>query len=136
MSIERKQIKKSYLILCEGEDALQFLIKYLESNVLSQDQRFSNDIQVFDFGGNSNLCNFLMNLKNMEGFDRVKSLAIIRDAEKDYDKACKEVKNSLKKCGFVSSLQCGTWETDISGIKIGFILFPLDNGNGTLEDLC
>lgn len=35
MSIERKHIVKSYIILCEGKDAEQFLINYLESNELA-----------------------------------------------------------------------------------------------------
>ena len=29
-----------------------FLINYLESEALAKDQRFSNEIQVLDFGGN------------------------------------------------------------------------------------
>ena len=136
MPVERKKILKSYLILCEGRDAEGFLIKYLNSEALAQDKRYSNDIQVFDFGGNDDICNFLMNLRNMDGFDRVTSMAIIRDAEKDYAKACNEVSRSLKKSGFVSVEQCGTWVDDDAGLRIGFMLFPLNNNNGTLEDLC
>lgn len=136
MSIERKHIVKSYIILCEGKDAEQFLINYLESNELAQDPRFSNEIQVFDFGGNSGLGDFLMNLKNMDKFDQVSSLAIIRDAEKDYDKACHEICAALAKCGYVCSEQSGMWTTENNGIKVGFMLFPLDNNAGTLEDLC
>ena len=64
-----------------------FLINYLESEALAKDQRFSNEIQVLDFGGNENLSNFLMSLKNMDKFDQVTNLAIIRDAEKDFSKA-------------------------------------------------
>lgn len=136
MSIERKQIRKSYLLLCEGRDAEGFLIQYLNSNSLAQDKRFSDEIQVLDFGGNDNLSNFLMNLKNMDKFDRVMSLAIIRDAEKDYSKACQDVSRSLKKCGFVSSMSCGSWVSDDRGMRVGFILFPLNNSDGTLEDIC
>ena len=44
MSIERKQIRKSYLLLCEGRDAEGFLIQYLNSNSLAQDKRFSDVI--------------------------------------------------------------------------------------------
>ena len=91
MSLERKQIVKPFLLLCEGKDAEGFLISYLNSNVLSSDQRFSNEIQVFDFGGNEELTNFLTNLKNMDKYEQVKSLAIIRDAEKDFSKACLEI---------------------------------------------
>jgi hypothetical protein len=116
MSIERKHIVKSYIILCEGKDAEQFLINYLESNELAQDPRFSNEIQVFDFGGNSDLGDFLMNLKNMDKFDQVSSLAIIRDAEKDYDKACHEICAALEKCGYVCSEQSGMWTNENNGI--------------------
>lgn len=136
MPIERKKICKTYLILCEGKDEEQFLIKYLESNTLSADPRFSNDIQVFDFGGNNDLCSYLMNLKNMDKFDKVTSIAIIRDAEKNYEGACREVKSCLGKCGFKSPDSCGTWVNDDSGVRIGFMLFPLNDEPGTLEDLC
>ena len=136
MAVERKRIMKSYLLLCEGRDAEGFLINYLNSNTLAEDLRFSDDIQVLDFGGNDDLGNFLMNLKNMDKFDQVTSLAIIRDAEKDYARACREVSGLLEKCSFVSPKHCGTWAQDDTGLKVGFMLFPLSNSAGTLEDLC
>lgn len=136
MPIERKKIVKPYLLLCEGRDAEGFLINYLGSKAVARNQRFSNEIQVLDFGGNENLSNFLMSLKNMDKFDKVTSLAIIRDAEKDYTKACQEVSSSLKRCGFVFSETCGSWAHDDTGLSVGFMLFPLNNSEGTLEDLC
>ena len=136
MPTERKQIVKPYLLLCEGRDAERFLINYLESEALAEDQRFFNDIQVWDFGGNDDLSGFLMNLKNMDRFDQVKSLAIIRDAEKDYAKACQDVRCALMKCGFTPSERCGTWVLNDNGLNVGFVLFPLTNDAGTLEDLC
>ena len=136
MPVERKRIQKPFLLLCEGRDAEGFLINYLNSNELAQDPRFSNEIQVLDFGGNEDLSNFLMSLKNMDKFDRVKSLAVVRDAEKDYEKACQEVRRSFEKCGFASSERSDTWIRDSSGLKVGFVLFPLNNSAGTLEDLC
>ncbi len=136
MPIERKQIEKKYLILCEGRDAEMFLIYYLNSKELAKDQRFSNEIQVLDFGGNENLGNFLMTLRNMDKFDQVTSLVVIRDAEKDYEKSCREIIKSLNKCGFTSPEQCGTWAADDTGLRVGFLLFPLNGNAGTLEDLC
>ena len=136
MAIERKRIKKPYLLLCEGRDAEGFLINYLNSSALHEDQRFSEEIQVLNFGGNDDLRNFLMNLKNMDKFDRVTSMGIIRDAERDYEKACKEVSGSLKLCGFMSSECSGIWTDNGAGLKAGFILFPLNKSAGTLEDLC
>ena len=136
MPIERKKIVKPYLLLCEGRDAENFLINYLESEALAQDQRFSNEIQVLDFGGNDDLDRFLMNLKNMERFDQVTSIAIIRDAEKDFAKACSDVTRSLRKSGIISPDSYGTWVNDDTGVNVGYLLFPLNNEAGTLEDLC
>ncbi len=136
MAIKRKTIEKSYLLLCEGRDAENFLITYLESDALKRDSRFSNEIQVLDFGGNDNLDSYLMNLRNMERFDRVTSLAVIRDAERDYAKACLNVSHSLKRAGLVSPKDDGTWVHDDSGLKVGYLLFPLNKEAGTLEDLC
>jgi len=136
MPIVRTEIVKPYLILCEGRDAEGFLINYLESKTLSYDKRFSNDIQVLNFGGISELDNYLMNLKNMEKFEQVKSLAIIRDAEKDYSKACREVTNSLRKSDIATPECCGKWIQNDTGLNVGYILFPLNSKAGTLEDLC
>ncbi len=136
MTIERKKIVKPYLLLCEGRDAEGFLINYLESKALARDHRFSGDIQVLNFGGNDELSSYLMNLRNMEKFDRVTSLAVIRDAEKDYEKACAEVLQSLQRSGIVMPESQGKWVRDHSGLNVGYLLFPLDGKAGTLEDLC
>ena len=136
MPAEQKTINKPYLLLCEGKDAERFLIHYLNSEAVAHDKRLYNDIQVFDFGGNEELKNGLMFLKNMDNFDQVTSIAVIRDAEKDYTKACLEVCNSFRRCGFAFPNDCGTWAYDHSGLKVGYTLFPLNNSAGTLEDLC
>lgn len=136
MAIEQNHIEKPYLLLCEGKDAMLFLIQYLNSSALADDKRYSDKIQVLDFGGNSNLKDYLNILKNMDKFDQVTSLAIIRDAEKNYEKACREVNKSLKTAGFRSLENSGIWEMDETGLHIGLILFPLNGSNGTLEDLC
>ena len=59
MAIETKRIIKEHLIICEGRDAFEFLIAFLNSPTLQYDKRFSNDIQVFDFGGNEQLEKYL-----------------------------------------------------------------------------
>ena len=40
------QIRKKWLILCEGRDAEEFLISYLNSHELSDVPAFSEDFQV------------------------------------------------------------------------------------------
>jgi hypothetical protein len=131
---------KESIVLRSYDAALQGYRYELDTGglipVLKEDQRLSNEIQVFDFGGNDDLTTFLMNLMNMDKFDQVKSLAVIRDAERDVAKACKEVGRAFNKCGFKASECCGTWTQNDTGLKVGFMLFPLNNNAGTLEDLC
>ena len=136
MPVERKKIVKSYLLLCEGRDAEGFMINYLESKALAYEQRFSNDIQVLDFGGNEDLDSFLLSLKNMDRFSRVTNLAVVRDAETNYEKACQSVAGSLKRCGFASPGNEGMWVCNDAGLNTGYLLFPLNHKAGTLEDLC
>ena len=88
MAFKLDSIVKRYLILCEGIDTARFLAAYLESSALADDVRYSNDIQVLNFGGINDLDRFIRNLKNMEYFDDVSRLLVIRDAETDVQKAC------------------------------------------------
>lgn len=131
------QIVKSNLIICEGRDEQEFLIKYLNSDILSSVPGFSNDIQVIDFGGNSELARKLAILKNMENFDKLTSLLIIRDAETNAESACLEIQRALKQNGFPIPQGPHCWEGQT--LKTGFLLFPNCDcivQNGTLEDLC
>ncbi len=53
--IERESITKDKLIICEGRDEENFLISWLNSDELSNKSGFSNEIQVKNFSGNSDL---------------------------------------------------------------------------------
>lgn len=131
------RILKENLIICEGRDEQEFLIQYLNSAALSDTPGFSNDIQVIDFGGNSELRQKLAVLKNTAGFDQVTSLLVIRDAETNAEAACREIQHALEKNSFPVPQVPHYWEGDL--FKVGFVLFPTcDNvvQNGTLEDLC
>ena len=121
--------------MCEGRDAEMFLIHYLESKALAKEPKFANEIQVLDFGGNDELRNFLVTLQNMDGFERVKSIAVIRDAESDFSKACREVTTAFKQAGFAVAGHCGEW-VHAGELSVGYMLFPLNEKEGTLEDLC
>lgn len=131
------KILKKHLIICEGRDEQEFLIQYLNSAALSDIPAFSNDIQVIDFGGNSELAQKLAVLKNMENFENALSLLIIRDAETNAKAACHEIQNALGKNNFPIPQKPHCWEGQIP--KVGFVLFPTCDDiakNGTLEDLC
>lgn len=135
------EIRKRHLILCEGKDELFFLIAYLNSADLSGTPGFSEYIQVLDFGGNDDLPKYLAVLKVASGFDKVKNLLIVRDAEKDASLAMQQIKGALKNNGFAAPDGPHRWVRDETnnGINIGFLLFPgcdEDPVAGTLEDLC
>jgi hypothetical protein len=147
MSKEKKDKTKicqgtPHLILCEGADAYYFLIWFLD--FFKQKDSTFNLFRVYDYGGITELNQYLHTITKADGFKNVvRSLCVIRDAETDADGACHSIKDSLKDCGFSvpdAPYSC----TDDKGrvypqISTGFILFPDCNEkpqNGTLEDLC
>ena len=138
MAIEHASICRRYLILCEGKDTEQFLIYYLNSKVLKSDARYSSDIQTFDFGGIDGLALFISNLQNMEHFEEVERILVIRDAEKSVQKAENSVKKAYKMNGLPVPAQCCEWaKTD--DIATAYVLMPsCDKAPipGALEDLC
>ena len=131
------KILKKNLIFCEGRDEQEFLIHYLNSAALSYEHGFSDDFQVIDFGGNSELKQKLAILQNMEGFNSISSLLIIRDAETDATAACREIQQALINNNLSVPKAPHLWEGQ--ALKVGFVLFPTCSNelkNGTLEDLC
>lgn len=131
------KILKEHLILCEGRDAKEFLIAFLNCEALAGTPVFSKDIQVMDFGGNEQLAQHISILKNMEGFESVKSLVIVRDAERNQEGAIDTLRATLKNCGL--PVPEVPYQIAEGQIKTGYVLFPTcdaDVRQGTLEDLC
>lgn len=132
-----EKIHKPYLIMCEGEDELRFLISFLNCSEVEDYPFFANDVQVINFGGNEELPLKLNVLKITPGFEQVKSLLILRDAEKDAQVAIRQIQNGLTKAGLPTPSEPGKWEG--KNLKTGFLLFPTCDTSvheGTLEDLC
>ena len=131
------RIRTKHLILCEGRDAEEVLITYLNSDALSDEPAFSSDFQVMDFGGITELTNFVRALQNMERFSQVESLLIIRDAERNAERAMADIQTTLRKCDLDIPDAPHSWCG--SSPKVGYLLFPTCDTNvkaGTLEDLC
>lgn len=76
---KKRSIVQPHLILCEGADEWNFLIRLL-NHWIPEDAAF-NTIQVIDFGGNDELKNFLETLPLLPNYEIVRSILIIRDAE-------------------------------------------------------
>lgn len=132
------KIIKPHLVLCEGADAYWFLVRFLNSaELLAVSPFYSQEIQVIDFGGNEELQQKLAVLKLSPGFSSVKTLLILRDAEKDAARGVSQIVRSLRSLQLPTPQQPGQWEG--SERKVGFLLFPACDDtavNGTLEDLC
>lgn len=131
-------IRHEHVILCEGMDEQRFLISYFNSDRLkSIHSGFSDNIDIFDFGGNSQLSQFLEVVRRTPGFSHVKSVLIIRDAEADARKAISEIAKALRDNLLpVPDSPC-QWCGET--LKVSFLLFPSCSEyleNGTLEDLC
>jgi hypothetical protein len=120
MPSQPQRISKSKLLLAEGMDCDYFFRHACEAYDRT-------DIEVLNYGGIKELKNFLALLKNLEGFDDVDTIVVVRDAEADA---------ASPKDAFLI----------IDGSpRIGFIILPgftVDNNkartylNGALEDLC
>jgi len=131
-----------HLILCEGRDAYNFLIWLLV--FLKNNDPVFNVFRVYDFGGITELKQYLSTLTKQDEFKRiVRSLCIIRDAETDARSACQSIKGSLKNGGFAvppkPCFRTANGSAKYPNIATGFILFPSCDAtpqNGTLEDLC
>ena len=132
------RIQKRHLILCEGADAENFLIYWLNNPALSTYPFFANDIQVMDFGGITDLPLFIQSIKAMEGYHDISSLLVIRDAERDEAAAKQAVCAALQKAALPVPTQPHRWANG-ENLKTGFLLFPVCGEHprsGTLEDLC
>jgi hypothetical protein len=129
-------IVKPHLIICEGADATYFIISIL-AHVTNEDSRFE-EYQALDFGGISDLHLYLENLQKLSGYKEVKTITVIRDAEKDARSALASIKGAFSKAGFACAE--GVNKVSTKGTpRTGYTLFPSCGEaleNGTLEDLC
>lgn len=115
------------VLLVEGHDAFQFfkaLLRHL--NLL-------REIEIRNFGGVDDL-DYLNTLKITDGFDRVSSLAIIRDAEINAVSAFASVCSTLRETGFDVPPEPMTLTE--GSPKISVFILPDCINDGALETLC
>ena len=132
----RIEIKQPKLLLVEGVDAYYFFIWACEAFGV-------NDVQVMNFGGITDLADYLKTLPMVPGYEQVKTIAIARDAENDPVAAVSNVKRALQQI----NLPVPSIPFEFAGTlpRVAFMVFPgtttdVDGHNilspGTLEDLC
>ena len=127
---ETEKILKEKLILAEGADGMRFCIAALAAYGI-------DDVQVFDFGGNEDLIRYLRTLPPRDGFDRVKAILIVRDAEDDAEAAQRSIREALKNAGLPQCHERAYEYEEYDDFRIGTAIFPNSRATcGTLEDLC
>jgi hypothetical protein len=118
METDKKTIKLSKLLLCEGKDDFCFFGAFLKH------LKLEDKIQPIEYGGKNKLSSFLKTLQVDEKFPSVVSIGITRDADNNFDGARASVDNSVQSSKFSA-------ETTVSK----FIL-PDNKNIGALEALC
>ena len=139
MADEKIKITSCNLILCEGKDEVLFLNQYLfwlkEQGVF---EKSDPNVQIINFGGVKEFKRKLRVIVKAPGFQDVRSILIIQDAETDADASRRSICDNLKNNGLPAPSRAAEWERN-DAMKLAYLLFPKLDGyptNGTLEDLC
>ena len=143
--LENKEIKPNtkHLILCEGIDEKLFFMWFLDyfkkKSICDYDKY--NEIQLEDIGGNEDFVKQLGVWKLVSGFDNLKTVGIIRDAETDSTAALQAIQNCFSCNNMPPPEDCFELTGSKDGIKTVFGILPSTKtnskwDNGTLEDLC
>jgi hypothetical protein len=115
------------ILLVEGKDEIGFfeaLCKKIDIN----------DIQIIETGGKDKFKDELPAIKNSSGFEKVISIAVIRDADNSVDAAMNSVKYYLVKNNLPSPSLSGEFKK-IGTMKVGVFIMPGNMCSGMLENL-
>ncbi len=133
-----------HLILCEGADEKFFFIWYLDHLKKKSDSNYDkyNEIQIEDIGGNEDFVKQLGVWKLVAGFEKIKTVGIIRDAESNAAGALQAIQHCFSCNNMPEPQDCfELTESDDGGVRTVFGILPGTKcgniwDNGTLEDLC
>lgn len=115
----RKPLKlnKPHLLLCEGEDEVNFFSAWLPELGLT-------DVQPLAYQGKTKLSEFLSDLPKISGSSQVKRLAITRDADENASAALESVNHIIQ--------QAPSW---IRAFQPPVFVLPGNDRSGALESL-
>lgn len=123
---QSKQIRLPIQLLVEGNDQRNFfevLVKHLSLR----------DIQIHDFGGVTELGGFLRAFVDMPNFSAVRSIGIVRDAERSATGALQSIQSSLANAGLpVPNNPAGRAS---AAPAVTTLILPGGNRHGMLETL-
>ena len=121
-----EEIKSEIQLLVEGNDQRNFFEAFIEHLSLK-------DIQIQNFGGVSELRNFLLAFVNMPNFQTVQSIGIVRDAERSAKGALQSVQSSLKRVKLPAPQN--SVERTGTNPSVTVLILPGDSRSGMLETL-
>lgn len=123
-----KQIEKPKRLLVEGNDQRNFFEAFIEHLSLK-------DIQVQNFGGVNDLRDFLLAFVNVNAPDyaSVKSVGIVRDAEKSGESAFQSVQGALRNADLSVPGKVGERTGGKPGVSV--LILPGEDKPGRLETL-
>lgn len=121
-------IEKPALLLVEGKDEVNFF------NALLDDCKIP-EVQIIEVGGKDKFKLEFPALLNLDGFSKVKSYAIIRDADNDANATLISIQNLLSKYQQPVPNDCGKF-IENNGIRVGIYVVPGNKTEGMLENLC
>lgn len=92
-------------------------------------------IEIWGYGGKSNLGNELSDLARTPDFQHISSMGIVRDADNNARSAFDSVTGSLRRAGLpIPDAPITPIERD--GLRISVLILPPNGGRGELEDVC
>jgi hypothetical protein len=115
-------ITKERLLLAEGNTPMHFLEALLRSIAIS------DRVEVRNFGGIGDLTKNLRALQASAGFEIVRSIGIVRDAENDAATAHQSVESILRELKLSGESE--------GAIKTSIFILPDNSRQGMIEDLC
>jgi hypothetical protein len=121
-------IQREKLLLVEGVDDKDFFIELFKKIDIS-------DVHILTVDGKGNFATFLQIIANMERFDAVKAIGLIRDADTNAKGAFESLSNSIKKIQLQPPPQVNSFRSQ-SGVNVGIFIMPRKFEDGMLEDLC
>ena len=122
----RTSIEAPTQLLVEGNDQRNFFEAFAAHLRL-------HDVQVRSFGGVDELRGFLAGFVQTTGFATVRSLGVVRDAEKSADGAFRSVRSALEDVGLVPPPASGRFGGGAP--KTGALILPDGESPGMLETL-
>ncbi len=129
----RETIKSgaTVLVCVEGQDEEKFIGKLLAAKGANEDI-----YEIKCVGGSKQFHEKLPRLTKQQHFQNIKTLAIIRDAEKSFAGTVRSIQGTLKQCGLPVPSAHGVFTQSANKISVGFFIMPGGQRNGMLEDLC